>query len=642
MRRLPVVFVPLAVACFASRDKQSPSPVSEAPDLGSLSLSASTPYSVDGVPFAGGGNPIALLARLQRGSFSGTFNPEVSVAVTPSGRQALPALRMAPAPGLGPDIFQGVVPTTGLPDGPCRLVATADGGGGVSWTSAAVLVTIDNTPPNVELLLPSLAPAPLPRDFSLEASMRADDGTGSGVVAIGLHGTGVPSGTAHWPMIAQANAPGPGVLGKGHVSGLDLPLLPGAIGSLQGTFELTATAVDGLGNLGSASLSLAVTRVRWTVPGPSFTTSPVLSQQGRILLGDAQGGLEAYEPDGTLAWSRLVSSKPLTATPAILEVDGGIETAFVPLRDGRVIAIDVATGLPMPGFSPVAGVAFPTAAALDPRGGLLVAASSDGSLAVADLATGRIRSALPPAPGGRHEPTSMSMAGDMGVFGGTDGTALLIDDFGRSALTSVNAVLDVSGGMADADANAAAFFAGSVWLAGLAGPFVVPDLLGGAAAVGPVSPRTGPLEVGPVVDGDGDVFAAGSRGLAQLKPGGRAGYFVALAAPPAGAPTLGADGELYLQTTDGFLRAVLPSGAVGWAAQVGSGAGFASAPMLDPCSATLYLAESDGTSGTGGRLHAIVIDAPGLDTRPAAWPHFRHDYQGSGNAQTVSPARCGR
>jgi outer membrane protein assembly factor BamB len=96
-------------------------------------------------------------------------------------------------------------------------------------------------------------------------------------------------------------------------------------------------------------------------------------------------------------------------------------------------------------------------------------------------------------------------------------------------------------------------------------------------------------------------------------------------------PTVGADGDIYVATTNGKVASVRADGSVAWEGSL-TGAAINSAPMIDPCNQTLYVGSSDGF------LIAVITDAAGLDTGP--WPHFRHDYQGTGNASLTGRVDC--
>ena len=621
----------LLLAACSSVPPPPPLPTPAAPPApasgaGRLELSARIPWIDRGVSFAGGGQPLALTAMLSGGALA--LSPPLDVTVTalsPAGG-ALATVAMTPTL-LG---FRAKLQTASLPDGPLRLVATARDRAGDSWTSAAIEVTIDNTPPRVTLQIPDLEAGVLPRDFTAQATVVADDGRGAGVVSFELTGSGVPrSSVAVWPLIAQATYGGPGALGKARVNGRDLRLDGGPGSGLAGTFEITALATDGVGNVGVACLPVPVTRLRWKLDGAGFSTAPVLSRHGRLLVGDVTGRLWAVQPDGNIAWSTVLSGLPLAATPAVWAGPAG-EDVFVPTAEGRFQALDVADGSLRKRFAVPEAQPFESAPAIDPTGGTVVLASSDGALWGFDARTGSRRGRLAPPPRNASAPTAVSLAGTLGLVGRADGALMLFDAAGPTLLATPEAPT----GLAAGDADAPAFSGRTAWLAGTV--YSLGDPSGSLAAADPRASAAGPIDVGAVVDGAGNVFLAGQRALVQLPPSGVAGWAVPLAAPPSSSPTLGADGLLYLPTEDGQLSAVSPGGALLWSARLGSGRG--TAPMLDPCRRTLYLATQDGPTGA---LWAIAVDSPGLDVRAAVWPHARHDYQGTGNAAAAGLVECG-
>ncbi|MHB8420206.1 MAG: hypothetical protein ACYDCL_19200 [Myxococcales bacterium] len=608
----------------------SPPPAVVPLPAAAVTLSARTPWFARGLSFAGAGKPLPLAAEISGAALAAVT---VTVAALSPGGSLLAGAAMTG----GPRSFEAAFPTAGLPDGPLLLVATARDSTGGSWRSAPVPVTLDQTPPRVTLRLPALGAAPLPRDFTADATVDADDGDGAGLVSFELQGVGVPQdATAIWPLIEQGDYPGPGAEGQARVRGLDLRLDTGPDGGLGGAFTLVATAVDGVGNVGSARLQLPVTRLRWRLDGPAFSTAPVLGRHGRVLVGDASGRLWAVTPEGAVAWSAAASALPLQATPLVWSRPSGPEAVFVPTGEGRVDAREVADGTPVRGFSfAAAGRAFDRAGALDAVGSALALASDDGALWLLDARSGTERGSLAPSPRDPSAPTAVSLDGSLGLLGRGGGALWLFDVAPPGP--ELRATFTLPGGLSALEGDAPALAGGAAWLAGRGGAFTLPDLRGGPAVLGPEAVAAGPLGFGAVVDGDGDAFAAGDLALVELRPGGEAGYVLPLRAAAAGPPTLGADGVLYLSTRDGQLEAVSKAGAPLWSAPLAAGADHSYAAVIDRCRRTLYLAVSSGSTGS---LWALAVDSPGLDARPGAWPHFRHDEQGTGNARTAGAADC--
>jgi outer membrane protein assembly factor BamB len=116
-------------------------------------------------------------------------------------------------------------------------------------------------------------------------------------------------------------------------------------------FVTASPAVGGDGTVYSASfdgkvyaLDPATGLPKWTFQTRDHIYGgPALSSTGLIVIGSTDGGLYGITPAGTRAW-RYDTGDPIRSSPVIGVAADGTEIAYVGSSNGRLYAIDVATG----------------------------------------------------------------------------------------------------------------------------------------------------------------------------------------------------------------------------------------------------------------------------------------------------------
>jgi hypothetical protein len=608
--------------------------------FGAVALSSSA-TSAGGTLYAGANVPLSLFADMTfaNGVSSAPAPSAVNLSVSARGADA-GVLAMALADGGATGYrFQASWPTAGVADGPVTFTAFLPRNGG-ALASDPLVVKVDNTPPSLTVSLAGLVdggPA-LPRDFQQTATLVADDHGGSGADATSFHlsGTGVPSSsTATWPVSASGTA---------SVNGRDLLLDTGAAG-IAGTFTLTAQVKDLVGNQSaSVNLPVPVTRLKWKLKlaTGAIDSSPVLGSRGRIYVGGNDKALHAVSPSGTLTWS-YVTGDLITATPAVrvLDATAGTEIVYAPSQDANVHAVVGSDGGLLAGWTmlsaqpaataPNTPTALANSAAVSPTENALVAGDNGGHIFSVKLGTGIVNGTYPQVVGnGMAACTAISIESVSGsllaVVGGKDNFIYSLIDTTLAKQTSLHLlssdVLDTSqsGGLGTSGDEA--------WVGAAHGVHHLTKLSSVSNEADAVAGPAGAYATAVALGSGSLVYAATTSGsLIEVASGSSKGTFSGLTAPP----TIGADGNIYVATTDGKLASVRPDGSIQWEGGLTSAA-INSAPMIDPCNRTLYVGSSDGF------LFAVITDSAGLDTGP--WPHFRHDYQGTGNASLTGAVDC--
>jgi len=599
---------------------------------------------VGGALYAGANQPLQIFAEL---SFAGTITSAPAPAALDLGVSVQGAdagsLTMTWADGGSTGyLYAATWHTAGVADLPFTFVASLSADAG-TIASDPVVVTVDNTAPTLEISLAGLVDGgpPLPRNFYELATLVGDDHGGSGVdtATYVLAGTGVPStSTASWPVSSTGTA------------SVDarLLLLDTGDGGFEGTFALSGQVNDGVGNKSSlATLSVPVTRFKWALKlaaSKAIDSSPVLGVRGRIYVGGNDQALHAVSPQGTLLWEYPTADR-ITATPAVnvvLPADG-TEVVYVPSQDANVHAIVGVDGGLLTGWTmlsaqggataPNVPSPFVNSAAISRAEGSLVAADNGGHVFSMGLGLGNVSGSYPqvsttPTLQGAsavslaraQAPPQLAIVvgGDKNLYRFTDvGLALQPSPVALANSDSINA--NQLGGPALDDFDA--------WLGAASGIHHFTNLLS-APADSEILPSTGYF-VAAVVDQIGKAYVSRLDGVlvGLTNSGINASLGSGITAPP----TIGADGNIYVATMDGRLVSLRADGSLAWEGAL-TNVAINSAPMIDPCNQTLYIGSSDGY------LFAVLTDSNGLD--PGSWPHFRHDYQGTGNASNVGAVDC--
>uniref|UniRef100_UPI00406A7F2D hypothetical protein n=1 Tax=Archangium gephyra TaxID=48 RepID=UPI00406A7F2D len=430
--------------------------------------------------------------------------------------------------------------------------------------------------------------------------------------------------------------------------------------AFRGPMNLEVQGADKVGNTGTSSGSVNVTRWKWRhdITGATITAAPVLGNTGVVYVGttngsDNDGQLLALSPSGRLLWS--ASGGAVVASPTVGNVqDGGTERIYVAHKKGSVIRV---------GFYDNSDGGF-TAPCTDVNSGSVSVQSSlafaqvsaaSSSETVYGVYTGRgggtlfavrpdaesdplFQCPIVPSVGDVSAPGTMLAAGNAVVFGTSSGAlkSFALNSSGvwpaaaqwtqpLSPLkpTSLAAADGVVFGGGNDGSNSKLF---EVPLSGVLAPTYFPTSaqmwnvsiggLPGANAV--VGLDTGKLFV---------LDAADGGALAIDTPGDII----------KGAPVWGAGGYVYTAgAISGAIQARQPLENVAWQFEPGS---LIEASMNLDCSRLSDGGVSSGMPGVlyaasrDGRVYALVVDSPGLNPS-APWPKYQHDSRNTGNPAT--------
>ncbi|WNG61399.1 PQQ-binding-like beta-propeller repeat protein [Archangium gephyra] len=430
--------------------------------------------------------------------------------------------------------------------------------------------------------------------------------------------------------------------------------------AFRGPMNLDVQGTDTVGNTGTSSGLVNVTRWKWRhdITGATITAAPVLGNTGVVYVGTTNGSnddgqLLALSTDGRVLWAG--NGGAVVASPTVGNLQaGGTERVYVAHKKGtlsRVGFYDSSDG----GFTnPCADI---NSGSVSVQSSLAFAQVSAGanSETVYGVYTGRTGGTLfalrPDAPedalvqcpslpsvGDVSAPGTMLAAGNAVVFGTTDG-ALKSYALNSSGIWSGSAqwtqplspLKPTSIGAADGgvfgggnDGSNSKLF--QVPLSGMQAPTLFPTSsqmwnvsIGGSsgstAVVGLDNSKLFSLDIADggtrTVDTPGDIIK--------------------------GAPVWGAGGYVYTSgATSGVVQVRRPLENVVWQFEPGS---LIEASMNLDCKRLPDGGVVVGTPGVlyaatrGGRVYALVVDSPGLDTS-APWPKYQHDSRNTGNPAT--------
>jgi hypothetical protein len=218
-----------------------------------------------------------------------------------------------------------------------------------------------------------------------------------------------------------------------------------------------------------------------------------------------------------------------------------------------------------------------------------------------------------------------------------DGTAIAV-----AGLQENNLYQWVSEGFSwEATAGSGSWFTAGVALSGTRAWFAAGNqIVGYDQSASPPAPvgtyDAGTIVTAPVIDHDGYIYFAAADGtLNKLHADGTLLWTLPLGGDSMpGSPAIGEDGIVYLVDAAGALDAVDAQGYLRWTTGALFGAAYRS-PMIDPCTHTLYVTTADESG-----VQAVVVDSAGLDLIGNAWPVYRHDYFGTGDAQSTWTLDC--
>jgi hypothetical protein len=600
--------------------------------------------------YAGAGAQPILIARL--------VDPRGRV---PSG--ALAELRISQATGLAtfvdelpastldetadsPQAFREVLDTRPLVEGAweVRGVLFFDGG---TLTSNVLSLIVDRTGPTLTLGLPGLPldGGSLPRDFVAEAELQAVD-DGAGMASLRLQGAG-PSVDritgrlaanalgAEWPLRFLAGDAS-GWNAQADVHAADIPFDTG--GDQAGSVVLLATATDRAGNSTQVERSIALTRLRWTSAQVSGSRDGlVLGGTGRVY-GASEFVVWGLDPNGASVLNVSPSNGATNRGAPLIRGQGEDQVDFsvvdfsaeTPRSWVEEVCGDGSQSCGAASFSAISGANFWSAPAFSAAANqLVVADDSSCGFYVLDVLGGTPLLSPSLDAGESDCPIAeVALSGETVAAAGLLGNTIESwDDGGFGLSGTVGAGIGYSAGVALSGTSA--WFAAGNQLVGVDCASSPPTAIGTFAAGGAVA--------APVIDGQGNIYLASDDGmLAKLDSTGSLLWSLSLSAVRGepGSPAIGGDGIVYVVDGSEALDAVDPEGHLLWT----TGPLFAAAirsPMIDPCTHTLYVTDADP-----GGVSAVIVDSAGLDQGAQAWPVYRHDYFGTGDAKARPTIDC--
>ncbi len=537
------------------------------------------------------------------------------------------------------------VDTSAWPENAYQAQAQMSLDGG-TLVSNVLTVVVDRTPPQVSLSLPGVAldGGALLRDFIAEAVVTATDDA-SGIADLRLFGTGPTlsrdggivaqgSATVEWS-VALSGTDTHATVGTAEVHAADIPFDTGA--DQAADVALTATAIDNAGNSGQAVLHVPLTRLKWTstlVPGSR--DGMVLGPTGRIY-GALAFDMWGLDPSGTSAWTVSPGSDATTQGGPL--VRGGSEVVDFTVVDwssgtatshiAEVCGADGTANCGVTTFQSITGAVFtssPTYSAATRR--MVVADEAQCAVFTFNGAGG---SQIGDSMATKVAPNCTGV--EIGVNGAETAVATLQGDV-------LYDYSEASEGPQDSVASDGWLISG-VAISGSAAWFAAgSQLVGYDTSTSPVSSiatyDAGAALSAPVIDSAGHLYVAADDGtLSQLGNDGKPLWRLQLAGQSMpGVPAVGADGTIYVVDSAGALDAVDSTGYLRWTTGALFAAGYRS-PMIDPCNHTLYV-----TTAIESGVHAVVVDSAGLDLTGKAWPVYRRDYFGTGDAQAGVAIDC--
>ena len=155
---------------------------------------------------------------------------------------------------------------------------------------------------------------------------------------------------------------------------------------------------------------------------------------------------------------------------------------------------------------------------------------------------------------------------------------------------------------------------------------------------GPVQPEDGTqkwafltganVESSPAIGADGTLYVGSSDfNLYAINPDGTQKWGFPTGGFVFSSPAIGTDGTVYVGSSDGYLYAINPDGTQKWAFTTGD---FVSSPPAIGADGTLYVGSNDDN------LYAINGSSGGLSS-DAPWPMFHRDLQHTGQANCPLP-----
>jgi len=434
---------------------------------------------------------------------------------------------------------------------------------------------------------------------------------------------------------------------------------------VRGTMEFRVQGQDAVGNRGSASAGLKVTRWKWAFDAPGrIDGTPAIGHRGTIYLGTdvntGNGKTLALDPNGAKVWE--FASGDVLASLAVGAFSSNEEYVYVAAKNGSnplLYVLRGSNGSKKLECSPSGGGSLQTSVAVGPT----PVTTGTAETGVSIYSQGRIVEARPDAlaieqctevSGGGVSASilggALVMRGQH-IFYGTGVPSVISYDLGTGSNTPRN-------GWPQTTSHTPRGFAviGDVLYGGagtadnpaLGNLFKIPAVTGGS--ISRVYPADTSLfsRVFNLAVGSGNVAYFGSDSGTTDKNLLSLGLDTTGVAPASvpnvgtlrSAPAIGKNDRLYTVNTQGRVEAWTASTLTSqWSADLtlildavdaspaldcrrdATGQGLTDKPL-----GTLYV-------GGSARLFALVVDSPGLDPN-APWPKFQHDARNSGNPAT--------
>jgi len=435
--------------------------------------------------------------------------------------------------------------------------------------------------------------------------------------------------------------------------------------AFRSTMTVDVQGEDAVGNSGSGSALVNVTRWKWAFDGAAgaIRSGPAIGSGGTIYLGtnaNTSGKVFALNPEGALRWESPVGA--VVGGPVVGASDGGTELVYVganSANDGTLYALHGEDGgtrqtctTPNGAFEGALALGKTTTAQVETAvsvynsnsGAIIVGIRPGASLPCPVIESPSSGEQIPVLTAG----TPVVMQNDSIFFSGVAAGAPKITSYAfgsgvpRSnwpvnppAVTRSLALVgsDVIGGAAATD-----FVAGGLFKIPQDGAANVTRLYPAGSAW---SSRVYSLAVGRASDSSDNVLfgseLTGSIDFNRLNLTSAALQTATSSPAIRATPVVGANGNVYTVTTNGTVRTwIADTLSPRWTLSPGLGTVEAS-PTLD-CPRDASGALVAGDHGVlyvpaGGKLYAFVVDSRGLDTS-APWPKYQHDSRNTGNPAT--------
>ncbi|MFL5346807.1 MAG: hypothetical protein ACJ8AT_18655 [Hyalangium sp.] len=504
------------------------------------------------------------------------------------------------------------------------------------------------------------------RDESVTVSISADEPVNNVKLTVVGIGPGGSAGQAQAPVTVQ---PGGTCDGSpafcGNVT-VDLSTLD--MRDIHGTADFQVAGVDAVGNPGSKSAGLKVTRWKWAfdAAGP-ISGSPAVGARGFVYLGTNlftnAGRMLAIGPDGARKWEVTTMGDAL-GSPAVGAFNSNEEYVYAAAKTGAGTVLYA-----LRGSDGTEKARCPVSNVTDLPGSLAVGTTSL-TVGTGETGTGIFSGSQVHLVGIRPDallsgdkcvdisgsgmgalPASVTggafVMKDQNVFYGTPAFKLASYDISAgtssprsgfplntTSLTRGLAILSdrVYGGAANTDDPSQ----GSLFSVLMASP----------PAISFVYPQANTSRVFNLAIGSGDTAFFGAETVSSaellslaLGTTGATPTKVADVGTLKGSPVIGKNDRLYTLNTVGKLSAWIASSlAPVWSADLVLDLAKDTSPTLDcrrDASGNAVAGSSMGSLyfAGGNKLYAIIVDSPGMDPN-APWPRFQHDARNTGNPAT--------